>query len=170
MVILKNRQLIKEGVLCNDHPTKYAHLGWRFIISFLSWILLGMNISEGRSFFTSLAIFILPLLVDYYRYEPIGKLRKLMTDIAKGVNWLFMIVACLGLFGVVGISDVEGTLCLVTAGDFVYSNFCIVSIRTFWWLLIISVFICCVDWCVNKTPLEQKDVCVEGLREEDFCD
>nr|DAJ94612.1 MAG TPA: hypothetical protein [Caudoviricetes sp.] len=141
-------------VLCNDHPTKYAHLGWRFLCALLSWFLLGKSISVGNAFFASLALFVVPLMLDYYKYEPRDKIRKMLTFIAKGVNGIFLVCACLGMFGIVSVVDQKNILVIQTSPDFVFSNVNLVSVQFFWILLLLTVIVCAVDWAANRTTLE----------------
>lgn len=53
---------VPMDILCNDTPAKYAHLGFRLVLALISWVVLGKNISSGDAFFSSVALFISPLL------------------------------------------------------------------------------------------------------------
>ena len=143
-----------ENVLCNDTPTKYAHLGWRFLCALLSWFLLGMSISEGSAFFASLSLFIVPLMLDYYKYEPNGRIRKVITYLAKLVNGLFLVIGVIGMFGVLNIINMNDVLVIKTTKSFVFPDLYIIDVQCFWSFLLLPVSICAVDWALNITSLE----------------
>ena len=42
-----------------------------------------------------------------------GKIRKMLTFIAKGVNGIFLVCACLGMFGIVSVVDQKNIFVLV---------------------------------------------------------
>lgn len=154
--MIKNERIKKtpDNILCNDTPTKYAHLGWRFLCTLLSWFLLGMSISEGSAFFASLSLFIVPLMLDYYKYEPSDTVRKWLTWLAKLVNGAFLIVGFIGMFGVLSIIDLNDSLIIKTTKNFIFPDLYIVKVQCFWLLLLCPVSICAIDWALNRTSLE----------------
>lgn len=154
MVVKNRNNRIPEDILANDTPTKYAHLGWRVLCTFLSWVLLGQSISAGSTFFASVAVFVLPLLLDYYKYTTTHKARKIINLIAKGVNWLFLMCAFLGMAGIIVIRNQDNELIIETAETFVFHNCFITDVKIFWTSMVLLVFICLVDWCANVTTLE----------------
>lgn len=149
----KNNKM-PEDVLCNDTPTKYAHLGWRFLCTVLSWFLLGMSISEGSAFFASLSLFIVPLMLDYYKYEPRDYIRKFLAGLAKLVNGIFLVVGFIGMFGVLSVFKLNNELVIRTTKSFVFPDVPIMTVQFFWMILLLPVSICAVDWALNITSLE----------------
>lgn len=143
-----------SNVLCNDSPTKYAHLGWRFLCSLLSWFLLGMSISEGGAFFASVSLFVFPLMLDYYKYEPSNYIRMWFARLAKLVNGIFIVISCIGMFGVLNVVSVDGVLIIKTAKSFIFPNLYIINMQLFWLILLLLVSICAIDWALNCTSLE----------------
>lgn len=142
-------------ILCNDTPTKYAHLGWRFVCALLSWFLLGKSITAGSAFFASISLFVAPLMLDYFKYEPLDRVRGVISLVAKFVNGFFLICAALGLFGIVFITDQNGILIVKTSNSFIYPDMHVIDVQNFWWMLFSTVAICAVDWAANRTTLEQ---------------
>lgn len=149
-----HNRLPEDILLCNDNPTKYAHLGWRCIIALLTWFILGKSITEGNVFFASIAIFVGPIMADYFKYIPNDPTRVIINCIAKCINGIFLIYAFLGLSDIIKIVKQDGQLFMITAADFIFPNFYIMEVKTFWLLLLLTVGICVVDWIVNKSPLE----------------
>lgn len=121
---------------------------------FFSWVLLGQSITVGNTFFASVSVFVLPLLLDYYKYTTTHKVRRYINLLAKAVNWVFLICAFLGMAGIIVIKTQHNVLIIETAGTFVFNDYYIMNVRTFWSLMSSLVFICVVDWCANVTTLE----------------
>mgnify|MGYP006883319082 CR=1 FL=1 len=141
--------------LCNDHPTRYAQLGWRLLCTLLSWIVLGNSISEGNAFFGTIAIFSGTLLLDYFKYEPQGRLRKCVKKFGKVVNAIFLFIALVGLFGIISIVEINNQFFIISSNNFVFPNKQIIDIQYFWLSMLSSVLACSFDWIVNETSLEQ---------------
>lgn len=147
---------VPMDILCNDTPTKYAHLGFRLVLALISWVVLGKNISSGDAFFPSVALFISPLLLDYFKYEPTGKIRIGINWIARFVNLIFLVFAILGMCGILTVIENDRELFIQTTQEFVYPNLLLIDIKEFWLWLFLPVFICGVDWVSNKTTLETR--------------
>lgn len=143
-----------DVILCNDTPTKYAHLGWRIICTFLSWCLLGKGIEVGNAFFAAQAVFILPLLLDYYKYTPKSGFRTYIMLVAKIINWLFLICAILGLIGIITVVKENTALIIQTTETFIFPNMNIINVQRLWLSMISLVAICVIDWVANNTTLE----------------
>lgn len=150
----KNIRTVPDDVLCNDNPTKYAHLGMRVLCALLSWFFLGLGINEGGAFFSAVTIYIMPLLLDYYKYEPQAAIRCTITYLAKSINWIFLISSMLGLFGVFSIVNYNGVQFITTSTDFIIPNYIVLKLVYFWWLCGLTVMMCVIDWVVDKTTIE----------------
>ena len=74
--------------------------------------------------------------------------------IAKGVNWLFLMCAFLGMAGIIVIRNQDNELIIETAETFVFHNCFITDVKMVWTSMVLLVFICLVDWCANVTTLE----------------
>lgn len=74
-----------------DKPTAFAHPGWRVAYTFVSTCILGITLSGGNALFVGLMMLSWGMLVDYSKFTPTTKGRR-VAKIA-GCGWSGFIVA-----------------------------------------------------------------------------
>lgn len=138
----------------DDDPNQLAHLGFRFAYTCIAWFILGMGISEGTSFFVSIALFAMPLLMDYLKFNPRDKMRIRIKTIEIIVVGFWVIVGVLGSFGVFEIIKLNGEFILKTSDKFIAMKYINVKLSDLWFWIGSSVCIAAVDWVCSSSILE----------------
>ena len=140
--------------LCQDVPTKVAHLGWRFFYTLIAFLILGYGISPGSGFFISLSLFTSALLMEYLRFTPDTRWRKLIRNSGIFVFGIFLLIGIVGIIGILNVVT-NGDLLLVVTSD----NFIVrgppVALSMIWYILGISIVITLCDWVIYESPIEQ---------------
>lgn len=69
-----NRRILMFPTASADTPNAFAHLGFRFCYTVIAWFVLGRGINE-TSFFVSLNLFVVPILMDCLKFTPTTRVR-----------------------------------------------------------------------------------------------
>lgn len=142
--------------MCNDHPSKFAHLGVRWVFAWLGLGALGLGITEGRYFFVSAGLYVAPIFFDYFKFTPDGICRNVINNIAKLVDGLLLSVASAGILGVLTVKSSDNELFVYTVENYILSNYKLFSVQDYYYALMIVPSICIVDWLVNISFLERE--------------
>jgi len=140
-----------------DRPTAYAGLGIRFIFAILAWFVLGFNITPGSSFFVSLLLFAAPLFLDYKKFIPDTRLRRIVNNIGKILSGGMALISVIGLFGIlVIVVDDNNNLYVQVAKTFILFKGYIIPLDFIWCLVGSSVVITGLDWIVYEGVTEKQ--------------
>lgn len=99
--------------LTSDKPTKLSNLGFRVLYTAAGWWWLGYGVSEGSTFFVSLGLFILPLLIDYISFSPPEKMRKYLKGFQITLCVISLLLAYLGSIHSIDIIKEANTLYII---------------------------------------------------------
>lgn len=137
-----------------DSPTKVAHMGWRFVYTIVAWFVLQYGVIAGSGFNVSLTLFTIPLLMDYLRFTPADKGRKVLRIVGIATSASWAAIGFLGLIGIFSISNINGALSLISSKtNLVLQGSYICSLASLWWSIFFSVLITFLDWMVYDPPL-----------------
>ena len=130
-----------------DNPNMAAHLGFRFLYTFLAWFILGYNVNEG--FFVSMFFFILPVFMDCVKFTPLSNLRKWIKMAQVTTTGILLTISTLGVFKIYTLSNELG------AWQIISSNFVVdlpsgIGVEWIWKLLGLTVLVTAVDWFCNQ--------------------
>lgn len=140
----------------NDTPTVFVGLGFRCIYTILAWVFLGKGVTSG--FFVSIALFEIPLWIDYLKFKPCNKTRKTIRSIGIYVSLAYIIFSCIGLFNILIIEQYNEVFLVKVATDFIDLQGVSINLNIIWRLLIISPILTIIDWVVNKNTYELESV------------
>lgn len=150
----KNALLTKHPTCIDDSPNKLAHLGVRFAYTCIAWVMLGVGVSVGNAFFVSIFLFALPLLMDYFKFDPEHKIRKWFKRLEILIVGFWALMGIFGAFGAFEIVKIEVGLVACSSDKFIALKNLSVPVDTLWYFLGTAVFITAVDWVFSITPLE----------------
>ncbi len=155
-----NIKTCSDGKMCkylndpDDVPTKVASLGFRVITTLISCICAGNTIQYGKSFFTSMFLFSLPLYVDYLRFKPRVHWRELIRKAGATVSFIELLISFIGFNGILEILYKDNYVGLQISNKYVVLQGCNINVKFVWSLLGISVLISALDWVACKRKLE----------------
>lgn len=97
----------------SDKPNKLAGLGWRVVFATLSWWCLGLGLTEGDAFFVSIAMYIIPLLVEYISFTPKETYRNIFRWFQIIVCIIFGVIAFLGISDGITVANIDNNLFII---------------------------------------------------------
>jgi len=143
-------------VLYSDKPTQFAHLGWRIAYTIIAWIILGQEISPGQSFFVSLILFSTPLAMEYLRFRPKAKFRKIIRLVGIMITGTWIIFGFIGMAGILEVIKSGNNLFVTFSKDFILNGTYIAKVVYIWSILSINVLLTIIDWIIYDNPLESE--------------
>lgn len=155
------------SILPSDHVTIFNHLGFRVVLTFISWIVLGFNVSAGKSFFVSTFLFVFPLLLDYLKFTPHNNRRVWLKNVGTFVTIAFCLVSVFGLFEIFDIKNMSGGLILEVSNKFIAMRNASIPLVYLWYCFGACVFLTVFDWVVSTSPLEKAGLNRSKTRQED---
>lgn len=135
-----------------DVPTKAAHLGWRCVLTFITWVVLGWKINSG--FFTSLFLFSAPLILDYIKFSPDTLYRTCLKWFGVALSIILAVASLFGLIGIFGIIPVNEVLFVEVAHDFITLKGQLLPVESIWLYIGIIVVCTILDWLAYDSPFE----------------
>ena len=134
-----------ENTQYNDTPTKVKFLGWRFAYTFFAYVITGLGITNGNSFFTQITLFVLPLFMDYFRYMPDTKGREKLQIIGICVTGFWLLTGLIGVFGILELVSLQKGVFVQLSQKYIFYGFS-VRLTYFWLAMSICVFLTVIDW------------------------
>ena len=95
-----------------------SHIGGRVIYTIVAWFVLALDVSP-TSFFVSLFLFVLPVLMDCIHFGYEGWSIKKIIQIETSICIIWATFAILGLVGIFVVVPNDGVLCIVTSDKFI---------------------------------------------------
>ena len=137
--------------------TKFAHMGYRCAYTFIAWLVLAKGIVLGPGFFTSLILFLIPLLFDYLRLAPYSKWRIRIKGLEIGFTFILILIGTIGLCGDIVVTQQKETLMLMISNDYlILKGVILFPLYILWGSLSISVFLTVVDYFLYKEPFDDE--------------
>ena len=130
-----------------DHKKNFlalSHIGGRFIYTVVAWFVLALDVSP-TSFFVSLFLFILPILMDCISFGYKGWSKEKTIRIETAICMFWATFAILGLFGIFVVVPNHGALCIVTSKSFIGFSTPMIPVSYIWNCLGSVVLITAVD-------------------------
>ena len=127
----------------NDKPNKYAHLEFRVIYTLVAWVVLGKGIIQGQAFFVSIFLFVIPLFMDYLKFDTPS--RPWVRKLGIGISVVWTIFSLLGLFNILSIIETKAGFMVMIAKNYIMYGGVSVSISDIWLLMISCVAITIFD-------------------------
>ncbi|MEA4919459.1 MAG: hypothetical protein VB078_00850 [Clostridiaceae bacterium] len=123
---VKNKPHVAEKDLCSrDTPTALNKPWIRVIINFLACMLLGVNFKNiNSSFFTSVIMFVIPMLTDILNHKRGNKRACFFYFAEICLLFVALIVCLLGIFGILCIVNVEGDPNIMIQLDYAFFPGC----------------------------------------------
>lgn len=144
------------AMCAQDDPTKIATLGWRFAFILFGWIILGKGIAPGNSFFTSLTLLASPLFIDYLKFRPRNKIRIILRNLGLISSSVWMFFGFLGMGNILFVNIIGNESYVKVSSDFIILSNLQFPVSALWGGVFINVFLACIDWVVNESPLEKQ--------------
>lgn len=153
----KHIQINRADFYTNDEPTQFNNPWVRVIINVISAAILGINFDQiNNSYFVAMIIFTIPILLDYLRFRPAEKLRRLFHFIGKCLVFIVLFISVLGIVGVFSIESFDDNPhILVQEGYVIASGFHLPAI-ILWLTMALNVFISVIDTFTARYEAEQK--------------
>ncbi len=128
----------------NDKPNKFAHLGFRSLYTLIAWLAIGKVVFQGQGFFVSVFLFIIPLFMDYLKFDTPDRRWLRRTGITTSVIWI--IFSFSGLINILAVSSSKIGLVVMVAKDYIAFRGVSVPIEFIWLLMLTSVALTTFDW------------------------
>lgn len=138
----------QDSKVVPDKPTKFNHLGFRVAYTVIAWIVLGKGVNQGQGFFVSLFLFMIPLLMDYMKFDFLN--RKWLRSIGIALSALWTLFSLVGLFGVLSVVATKHGLVVMLSKNYVVYPGLAMSLAAIWLLLLLSVFLTVFDWWFSQ--------------------
>lgn len=145
--------VLRHPMASADTPNILAHLGVRFLYTLIAWFILGMGIKEG-SFFVSLNLFVIPILMDCWKFLPCTTIRSRIRNAELLICWTWCLFSVLGMMGIFIITKVGDSYFLGTAKDFIGFQFSGLDLKYIWQGTASITGVTLVDWMCNRTQIE----------------
>lgn len=111
-----------------------SHIGGRVIYTIVAWFVLALDVSP-TSFFVSLFLFVLPVLMDCVHFGYEGWSIKKIIQIETSICIIWATFAILGLVGIFVVVPNDGVLCIVTSDKFIGFTTPMISVSHIWGFL-----------------------------------
>jgi len=154
---MSNDKQLSVSVYASDKPTRVAHIGFRFLYTLIAWFVLGLGIVPGRSFFVSLFLFTVPLFMDYCKFRPTSRTRKVFRWIGIISTGAWLGASIIGLSGIVSVTQLPGLegLWVTVSKDYIVDGGASWPINGIWYCMAFNALLTGADWVVHETELEQ---------------
>jgi hypothetical protein len=137
-----------------DKPTILAHLGWRAIYTVIAWFFLVKAFNDD--FWVALMLFAGAVLVDYLRYNPQRRARRVVRGLGLAASLVFAVLALLGLAGLINISARGPFHMIVVPLSMPLGGGSRFSIQVLWWMIGVVPVATILDWVVAQTLDERR--------------
>ena len=149
-----NRRVLLYPTASADTPNAFAHLGFRFGYTLIAWFVLGKGINE-TSFFVSLNLFVVPILIDCLKFSPTTKIRKYIRQAELFVCGFWFLFSVLGMMGVLIVAKSGDQYLLSTAEDFIGFQLTGIDLRCIWRLVASVTLVTLIDWLFKRTRRDE---------------
>jgi len=157
----KNKHTQHVVIQIPDNPdgetTIFSHLWVRCVYTFAAWFILGQGIQPGPNFFVALIMFSAPLLMDYLKFNPNSKTRKIIRRLGIGSSLLWIGISFFGMGDYLAWSNINGEYGITLSGEHVLKNHLPIESFPFfyiWCSIGFSAFLTGIDAVVFKSPVE----------------
>lgn len=139
----------QQGATQSNSDTYKSYYAGKCLCVFVSWMILGKGINSGNGYFTALALYSLPLLLEYYVQPSCSKIDKIIKYIGIAVNFFIIAVAFLGMSGVISIIEVDKVYSFITSKDFIIKEYQFCDLLYFWFVLGTPVPLSAIEWILK---------------------
>ncbi|MPM57142.1 hypothetical protein SDC9_103963 [bioreactor metagenome] len=141
----------------NDEPTRFNSPAVRVLINVLSAGILGINFSQiTNGYFVTMLIFAIPILLDYFRFRPTVKLRRLIYNVGKALVIIVTLICLFGIVGVFTIESLDNTPHIMVRTDYVIASGFHFPAYVLWVLMTFNVLLSVIDTFFVRTKAEDK--------------
>ncbi|WP_124113879.1 hypothetical protein [Paenibacillus xylanexedens] len=140
-----------------DNLSTSAHPGWRALYNLLTWIILGITLSQGDGIFVGLFMLGCGLIFDYVKVNPTDVIRKCAQGFGVGVAAIIVIVNLSATFGAFTIDYSNWNEAYIKVESFPFFKGESFPAKWYWLINGVSCFATIVDWVVEYIP-EKKTV------------
>lgn len=144
-----NRRILMFPTASADTPNAFAHLGFRFCYTVIAWFVLGRGINE-TSFFVSLNLFVIPILMDCLKFTPTTRVRMYIRCAEIFVCGFWFLFSVLGMTGVFTVIKFGDQYLLSTAEDFIGFYLSEIDLRYVWRAVVSVTFVTLIDWLFKR--------------------
>jgi hypothetical protein len=138
-----------------DNPTKVNNLGTRCIYILIGWLVLGNAVSIGNAFYVSVGLYSWSLFMDYTKFEPIDKWRKLLKNIGKYYSALWCVISVIGVIGILKIDNINNSLYMRISETYIMNSRYGVQVRSAYFLLGITILLALLDWIAYESNIDK---------------
>lgn len=146
---------LKGACVAPDKPTKCANLNFRFVYTLIAWLVLGLGIAPGISFFSSMILFSLPLLMDYCKFRPDNGWRLYLRNFAFSSCLFWVILGICGLVGILSVKDMNHLLLIRVSDNYIILKGLVFPLKYVWLGMGINMIITSVDAVAYESPFEK---------------
>ena len=126
------------------------HLTIRMVYTIVAWAVFAKSISS-TTFFVSLFLFVVPILMDCVSYSFVTWSRKWITNIKISVCIVCFLFALFGLTNILEVTLVDEIYFISTSKDFIGFQSSLISVQYIWRILAVIPFITVVDFACRYT-------------------
>ena len=148
----------EELIQSSDSPTKFAHLGFRFLYTFIAWFVLGKSEAQGEAFFVATFLFVIPLFMDYLKFDAVDRARKIVRRVGIIITAFWVVVAVAGLVGILTVQRTTNSAVAIISKNFVAFPGKSVSLLMIWLSLLSCVAWAAFDWWFYQPPIDSLSV------------
>ena len=151
----------KYDVLCprleraSDIPTKFTSLGFHALYTFFSWSLLYASAHSGLGYFAAQSMMCAALVKYYFEFVPADKLRKYLRWVSISIAMLNLIIALLGLLGIIFVFYIDDIAYIKLAQSALLKVEASLELGYVWFFCALTVICTFLEWVVNITPEEK---------------
>ena len=149
-----NRRILMFPTASADTPNAFAHLGFRFCYTVIAWFVLGRGFNE-TSFFVSLNLFVVPILMDCLKFTPTTRVRMYIRRAEIFVCGFWFLFSVLGMTGVFTVIKLGDQYLLSTAEDFIGFYLSGIDLRYVWRAVVSVTFVTLIDWLFKRTRRDE---------------
>lgn len=138
----------------NDKPDTRSALGWRVIITFLSWCALGKAVSS-ETFFVAVFLFTVPILYDCIKFRPANTARRMVMWLELVIALFWVVFSFLGMAGILTFSANTNSM-IQTADNYVGFTIAGVQVESVLHCLLSVLFVTILDFLCKVSSLDAK--------------
>ena len=151
----KNAVLQHDALFIEDSENKYSKPGVKLALNFIAVLLLGVNFDKINStYFSSVAIFALPMLYEYLRISSENRIKRILKRVEMAILLITVMICVLGFVGILVIVPFGTVPHIMVQKDYVIGGGLHFPAYGFWGIVFVSFFISAIDFFATKTTAD----------------
>lgn len=135
---------------------KKFSLGFRIAYAVIAWLLLGLQVPTGTSWFISIILYQVPFLIDYLSFKALSTKRLWIKRIEVIYSLVIVGLSFLGCAGLFVIVQNEGNPFIQINAGYIALRGVSISAFSFWIILIVTAWLNVLDYGQFSTKEEDE--------------